>query len=268
MYPSDQSYTSAILAFSRSGEKVTTALAHKLLNRMLQLYDSGKWGNNKPTILAFNSVISAYAKNSAIGSADKAEAVLNQLERLYFDKEKPQYNFLRPDRVTYNSVVTAWSKSKEEAAVYNAENIVKRMENHYNSVGDKFLDVQPDAYTYCSLITSWIKSGLGITSVERAEALLRTMIDKFYNGDEKFLPSQKVFSQIIHAWGRCTNEDDFPVTRALQLLHVMEEMSRKGVEDLKPDIVTYSSLIDTIAKSRMKNKFDFAMDLLARIKKF
>jgi hypothetical protein len=227
IYPSDQSYTSAILALSRSGAKDAAVSAHQLLNRMLELYDSGDWGNNRPTLLAFNSVISAYAKSSAAGSADKAEGILNQLEDLCFDKKYPRYKFLKPDTVTYNSVVTAWSNSKEAAAVYNAENIVKRMEMRCNAVGDKFLDVQPDPYTYSSLINAWIRSGLGVTSAEKAEELLKTMIQKYYCGDIKFLPHQKTFSQIIHAWGRCSTEDDIPIKRAMELLHLMEKYQEK-----------------------------------------
>jgi hypothetical protein len=265
IYPSEQSYTSAILALSRSTEKDAALRAHELLNRMLELYDSGKWGSNRPTLLAFNTVISAYAKSSAIGSADKAEGILNQLEDLCFGKENFRYKFLRPDVVTYNSVVTAWSNSKEAAAVYNAENIVKRMEKRCNAVDDTFLDVQPDPYTYSSLINSWIRSGLGVTSAEKAEELLRNMIQKYYSGDKKFLPNQKIFSQVIHAWGRCSTEAEFPVMRAMELLHLMEKISREGADELKPDIVTYSSLIDTIAKTRVNNSFELALDLLSRI---
>lgn len=265
IYPSEQSYTSAILALSRSRDKDAAVRAHQLLNRMIELYDSGKWGSNRPTLLAFNSVISAYAKSPTIGSADKAEGILNQLEDLCFDKKNRRYRFLRPDIVTYNSVITAWSNSKEAAAVYNSENIVKRMERRNNAVDGKYLNLQPDPYTYSSLINSWIRSGLGVTSAEKAEELLRDMIQKYYKGDKKFLPNQKIFSQIICAWGRCTTEDDFPVKRAMELLRMMEEMLREGVDQLKPDIITYSSLIDTIAKTRVKNSFDLAMDLLSRV---
>lgn len=265
LFPSDQSYTSAILAMSRSREKGAARRAHQLLNRMLKLYDSGEWIKNRPNLVTFNSVISAYANCPEPGSADKAESVLNQLEKLYFDDEKHQYNYLKPDVITYNSVVSAWCKCKEEAAVYNAENIVKRMEKRYDAVGVNFLDVAPDSYTYVTLINGWIRSGLGVTAADNAEIILRAMIEKFQDGDDRCLPHQKTFCQIINAWGQCADGEDFPVRRAMALLDLMEELHNDGIHQLKPDMITYSSLIDTIAKSRLPNGSDLAFDLIGKI---
>ena len=265
LFPSDQSYTSAILALSRSRDKGTASRAHQLLNRMLKLYDSGQWVKNRPNLIAFNSVISAYANSPEPGSADKAESVLNHLEKICFDEEKPQYNYLKPDVVTYNSVVSAWCKSREEAAVYKAENIVKRMEMRYDSIGDKFLDVQPDAYTYVTLINGWIRSGLGVTSADNAEIILREMLERFYNGDERFLPHQKTFCQIINAWGQCADGEDFPVRRAMALIDLMEKLYNDGIRELKPDMITYSSVIDTVARSGLPNGSDLAFDLIEKI---
>jgi len=267
LYPSDQSYTSAILALSRSRESGAARRAHQLLNQMLTIYDSGEWIKNRPKLLAFNSVISAYANSPDPGSADKAEGVLNQLERMYFDKEKPQYNYLKPDVVSYNAAVTAWSNSKEEAAVYKAENIVKRMEEHYDAVGDNFLPVQPDAYTFNALINGWIRSDLGVTSADNADSILRLVIEKFDDGDTRFVPNQRTFCQVINAWTRCARGDELPVKRAMDLLKLMEEMYSEGVDGLKPDMITYSSLIDTISRSRLPRGSDMAMELLEKMEK-
>jgi len=265
LFPSDQSYTSAILALSRSRERGSAIRAHELLNRMLKLYDSGQWVKNRPNIITFNSVISAYANSPEPGSADKAESVLNHLEKIYFDEDKTQYNYLKPDVVTYNSVVSAWCKSKEEAAVYQAENIVKRMEMHYDSIGDNFLDVQPDAYTYVTLINGWIRSGLGVRSADNAETVLREMLERFHNGDDRCLPQQKTFCQIINAWGQCADGGEFPVRRAMTLIDLMEELYEDGIRELKPDMITYSSVIDAVARSGLPNGSDLAFDLIEKI---
>lgn len=266
LYPSDQCYTSTILALCRSRDAGATRRAHQLLNQMLDLYDSGNWIKNRPHLLSFNAVIAAYSKSSEPGSADTAEKILNKLEKLYFDPSKPKYNYLKPDTVSYNSAVTAWSRVDEEAAVYNAEEIVNRMESHFGEVGSKFLDVQPDAYTYNSLINAWIRSGLGSTSADNAEAILRSMIEKYDEGDQRFLPNQRIFCQIINAWGKCgIHGQDFPVKRALGLLDLMETMYREGAHGLKPDVITYSSLIGTISKSRLPNGSEMAMRLVEKM---
>ena len=265
LYPSDQSYTSAILALSRSRDKGADRRAHQLLNNMLDLYDSGNWFKNRPNLLAFNTVITSYSKSSEPGSADSAEKILNKLERLYFDPDKPHYDYLKPDVISYNAAVTAWSRVNEEAAVYNAEKIVKRMECHFDAVGDNFLDVEPDAYTYNALINAWIRSGLGVTSADKAEAILRLMIDKFDKGDKRFVPNQKTFCQIINAWGKCGNGEEVPVKRAIGLINQMETMYNEGVQGLKPDMITYSSVIDTIAKTRLPRGSDIAMELIEKM---
>ena len=268
LYPSDQSYTSAILAISRGRNTAAAQRCHQLLNNMLELYDSGKWIKNRPSLLCFNAVISAYANSPESGSADKAEKMLNRLLDLYFDEDRPHYNYLRPDTITFNSVVSAWAKSTEEAAVYNAEEIVKKMEKFSNANGSKFLPVEPDKFTYTSLLQAWIRSGLGATSADNAEIILKTMLDKYYSGNKRFLPNQKAFTQVINAWGKCSADgNDFAVKRAIAILDEMESLYNDGCSDLKPDIITYSSIIDTIAKSRLPNGSDLALNIINKIER-
>jgi len=216
--------------------------------------------------LAFNSVITAYANSQEVGSADRAESVLNHLEKLYFDADKPQYNYLKPDVITYNAAVAAWSKSREEAAVYRAEDIVRRMEAHHGSFGDNFLDVKPDLYTYNSLIFSWLRSNLGVESAEKAEAILKQLIEKYNNGEEEYLPSQKTFCSVINAWGKCGSER-VSVKKAVDLLRLMEGMNEEGVKSLKPDVITYTSVIDAIARSRMPEGSEMSLNMLHKMER-
>uniref|UniRef100_A0A7S3V5L1 Pentacotripeptide-repeat region of PRORP domain-containing protein n=1 Tax=Chaetoceros debilis TaxID=122233 RepID=A0A7S3V5L1_9STRA len=281
IYPNSQSYTSTIMVLSRSRAANAPETAHNLLNKMLKLYDSGNWFKNRPNLVAFNSVISAYGKSPKFNGAEMAEKVLNLVEELYFSS--PQYKYLKPDVVTFNAAVTAWSKSKEEAAVYRAEEIVERMEEHYNSYGSNFLDVKPDMYTYNSLIFAWLRSDLGKTSAENAESILRLLIEKYDNGEKEYLPSQKAFCSVVNAWSKSFVPSDtvdhnswinnkslseaYSVKRAMGLLELMERMYSEGINSLKPDVITYTSVIDSIARSRMTEGSEMAFELLHKMER-
>lgn len=264
LYPNSQCYTRTILSLSKSKELGSAQRADHLLFKMLKIYESGKWGNNKPSIYAFNGVISAWANCAAgtIGNADKAERILNLMERLYFDPSKPEYDHLEPDLVTFNTAIKAWTNSREDAAVLKAEALMERMEERYNSIGDEFLDVKPDKYTYNTLITGWLRSDLGITSAENAESLLRKMVQKYLDGDQNLEPNQKIFSSIIDKWAKSDPSRNIAVKHSLGLLELMELLCDRGCTHLRPDKITYTNIIDAIARSRSPSGGRQALTLL------
>ena len=262
LYPNSQCYTRTILSLSKSKEVGSAQRADQLLFKMLKIYESGKWGNNKPSIYAFNGVISAWANCVAgtIGNADKAERILNLMERLYFDESKPEYDHLNPDLVTFNTAIKAWTNSREDAAVLKAEALVERMEELYNG---GFLDVKPDKYTYNTLITGWLRSDLGIASAENAESLLRKMVQKYLDGDQNLTPNQKIFSSIIDKWAKSDPSRNIAVKHSLGLLKLMELLCERGCTHLRPDKITYTNIIDAIARSRSPSGGRQALSLLA-----
>lgn len=264
LHPSSQSYTSAILALSRDKQVKSAKRAHQLLDEMMALYDSGSWGRNKPSLLAFNYVILSWTHCSASGSADKAESVLKQLENFHFDGEK-KYQHLKPDKVSYNLVITAWQNSKDFGAVVNCEKWLRRMEVLSNEIGDKFLDVPPDKFAYNSCIIAWIRSDMQVKSALNAERLLRKMVQNCleYN-DETLEPNQKIFSAVINAWAKC-GEKSLGVQRAVSLLNTMESLHDKGMHQMKPDIISYTVVIDAIARSDMPNSTQLAFKTLDKI---
>jgi hypothetical protein len=266
LLPTSQTLTSTILAISKDRYGGGAKRANQLLHRMISLHDSGEWGRNKPSVVAFNAVISAWAHSPERGSAGQADKVFKTMENLYFDETKPNYNHLQPDTISFNSVITAWTNSKEEAAVVNAEAYMERMDDYYNSVGSKFLDVQPDAYTYNLCISSWVRSNLGVISAKNAERLLLNMIDRFLEGDERLKPNQKIFSAVINAWAKC-GDKRLAVSKAMDLIKKMEKFHDNGIEGLKPDIVAYTSCIDAIAKSRISNGAELALQMLEKVER-
>ncbi len=264
LYPSAQCYTQTILSLSKSKELGSAQRAYRLLIKMLENYDSGDWGKNRPGVYAFNGVISAWANcaSSAVGSAESAEKVLNLMERLHFDKSKPDYDHLKPDSVSYNTAIKAWINCKEDAAIFNAEKLMQRMEHRYNAIGAKFLDVKPDSYTYNTMITGWLRSDLGLISLRNAEDLLRKMVKKYLDGDRDLEPNQMIFSSIIDKWAKSDPSKNVAVRHSIDLLKLMESLHERGCTHLKPDKVTYTNIIDAIARSRSPSGASQALSLL------
>jgi hypothetical protein len=124
------------------------------------------------------------------------------------------------------------------------------------------LDVKPDSYTYNTMITGWLRSDLGITSAENAESLLRKMVDKFLDGDRSLEPNQKIFSSIIDKWAKSDPSKNIAVKRSTDLLHLMESLYEKGCKNLRPDKITYTNIIDAIARSRSPSGATMALALL------
>lgn len=269
LYPSSQSYTQTILSLSKSKEQGSAQRATEILHKMLDIYESGEWGKNKPGVYAFNGVISAWANCASgdIGNADKAEELLNLMEKLYFDKDKPEYNHLKPDSITYNTAIKAWTNSKEDASILKAEKLMEHMETRFNAVGDQFLDVKPDSYTYNTMITGWLRSDLGITSAQNAEDLLRKMVGKYLDGHNELQPHQKIFSAIIDKWAKSDPSKNVAVKRSIALLNLMESLYEGGCSQLKPDKITYTNIIDAIARSRSPTGAPIALSLLETMEK-
>ena len=275
--PSAKSYTNTIVGLSRCNKRGSAKRANELLNRMLQIYDTGKWGSkNKPQVVAFNAVISAwsnnvrYDSNEEGNSADMAEGVLNLLEKLFFDESKCQYNF-SPNTISYNAAITAWSNCQETASAYKAEELFRRMNT-------STLNIKKDSFTYNAMINAWIRSKLGVTSAEKAEKYLQQMEDSYHKQEGMNLkPNVKTYSAVINAWAKSGAENGLGAQRALVLLERMEVLSDSFQEEkdskrilkecFKPDIYVYTNVIDAFAQSRLPDSVEICLELLSRVEK-
>ncbi len=58
--------------------------------------------------------------------------------------------------------------------------------------------VRPNKFHYGALIHAWIKAG----SIDRAEAILRSMVDEYKQGNEAAKPDSKAFLEVTEALSR------------------------------------------------------------------
>jgi hypothetical protein len=139
--PNAQSYANAILAWCKCQEPGAAQKANDLLMEGIRQYETDPNEGSEPQLIAFNGVISAWAR---IGFPEKAEEVLWKLDEL--QSKCPN---LSPDVRTYNSVLHAHVRNPSKTvALERVSAMVKYMEQHQ----DEQPSIKPDSFTYNTLM--------------------------------------------------------------------------------------------------------------------
>ena len=137
-----QTYSNAILARSKCKEPGSAQQAHDLLVEMLTRFEQGAFpSSSEPELIAFNGVITAWARN---GEPTKAEEVLWLLDGI-----RSKCKNLVPDVVTYNSVLHSHVMSLDRKEALNQiRNLVDFMEANC----EEQPAICPDSFTYNTLM--------------------------------------------------------------------------------------------------------------------
>ena len=138
---STQSYSNAILAWSKCKDPRSPERAHELLMEMIKHYDEGAFSNSEPELIAFNGVITAWAR---IGKPKMAEKVLWLADTLRLKCQN-----LIPNVFTYNSVLQSHVRNpNKKEALERIRNLVDYME--MNAVEQP--EIKPNSFTYNCLM--------------------------------------------------------------------------------------------------------------------
>jgi len=277
------SYSSVINIHSKSNGGIKAAKrAQKLLDEMQN-------EQIVPNAYTYNSAITAFASSGSRGAAQRAEGLLNKMEDAG----------VLPSAKVYTSVITAWAKSNEPGSALRAEVLLKLMWQMYKRDGNK--DVKPNAHTFTSVISTWSKSR-DKQAGQRAEALLDNMIKLYKRGDSELKPNVVTFTSVIQAYARIGGRDAADAAngilrqmealgvapnlqtynvlislwgnsqqigaglKAESILTKLEDEYQNGNKDMKPTVVSYTSVINAWAKSSCFGKAERANDILKRMK--
>ena len=147
---------------------------------------------------------------------------------------------VRPTRTVFNVLIHAWSRSKEKGAAQNAEKIFLWMEAQFQS-GDDL--VRPDEVTLCAVLNAWAnlaKNG----GAERAQQIWEHT-ESVLAKDRGFRPTIAMPNIVIKAIARSKDPD--AVSKAERILLRLEDEFRSGESHLRPDVTTFSSVINACA---------------------
>jgi pentatricopeptide repeat protein len=240
-----ETYSNAILAWSKCSEAGSAEQAHQLLLDMLNRYQAGAFPvGSEPTLIAFNGVITAWGKT---GRVDKAEEVLWLMEEF-----RPECQELVPDAVSYNSVLHAYTlrNPNKKQALEKALHLVQYMENNYQTQPS----IKPNTFTYKTLMKCWIQSGEPNVA-ESVEKVLLQMEQLWKEGDYAVEPNNRIFNMVINAYAK--SDDFFAARKAFDLLGRMKTSSK-----CQPDIISYTSVMECLSKSADPKAVQQAEELL------
>jgi pentatricopeptide repeat protein len=246
--PDHNTYERVMRCCLRSKQPGTAATMHKLLQDMLKQYNPRFPNALRPGRVHYLLVISAWAEQ---GNARKAEAILDEMKGRYEQTGSTDY---KPVGKVCAAVLKALSRCQEPSAPDRAEEILNEMRERYEKDGDTewlptehcytsviaiwaksgrpegatkaqaVVDsmsrvptgVRPNKFHYGALIHAWIKAG----SIDRAEDILRRMVDDYKQGNEGAKPDSKAFLEVTEALSRTG-----ATARADSLLKLMGESS-------------------------------------------
>lgn len=211
----------------------------------------------KPNVRTYSTVIDVYSRRSDADSvqvADIAQSLLDQLRTLF---ESTGDEEVKPNSISYNSVINAWAKTGTVLGAQNAMKLLTTME------GEGIADV----ISYNTVIHAWARCESKESGI-MAEEILRRMQKRRSEANETMAiiePNIRTFSSVIDAWSRCLQPD--AAQRSQRILEEVEALYEKtGDSNIKPNTVSYSTVINAHARSRdMANKAPAALKVLQRM---
>lgn len=277
--PDIVSWNSVLNAWARSPDKDAPRKAVDLL--LIEL-EQGL----EPNVISFNTLIWTFARR---GMVDEAKAVLEKMQSRYgVEPDTISYNTLlyalkddadkaeellkkiiqlsegnpnvRPNTVTFNTVLYSWANSLSPRAPARAEELLQHMERLYQA-GNK--DVEPDAYSYTSVIQTWAASKRKV-SVTKAKHLLSQMEKLAVERGKHIRPNKVTYTCLMLA---ISNTGLYgSAEEANELLDRMwETYEKEGDVTIKPDTVTFSSVIASWSRENSTVAHEKALELLERM---
>ena len=239
------------LAWSQSRDWDAAKRCDIILNRLVNLYFSGRT-ELQPNATSFNTVINTLARSKERKREQKAESLLEWMESLSATHPELR-DVCAPDTRSYNAVLNCHARSRHRLAAPRAEALLRRME----------LDgrVRPDRASYHTVLTAWSKSPQRDAPV-RAGQVLQRMEASYRAGNKASRPTAMSRNILIHVWAR--HPDEAAASAVLRIFGDMQELAQEeGRSDCRPDVFTYTSLIDVLAKQ--SDQSELAIQLLEEL---
>ena len=254
-------YNSVIAAWAKSGEAGAAERAQELLARMQRLAQTsggggGDDGENsvRADTISFNSAIDAWARSEEYGSAERAEALLDSMERQHAAGD----GGVRPDVRSFNACINAWAHTGGPGAALRAEQLLDRLEALHaeDSPGsDDEEALRPTRITYATVIHAHARSfkkGCG----EAAEAILDHM-EELYEEDEEdeARPNPVAFNAVLKAWQNSEAGLSPPRAEGL-LMRMMEYVDKNNGREIRDANDTFELVVRILDASYDKDAID------------
>jgi len=254
--PNIVSVNTLIAAIARGGRKDAMRRVQYVLGHMEEEYGV------EPDKISYNLVMDAHAKSRDIRAFLKVERLLTTMEESYLDG----YDNLQPDIFSYTTTIDAIPPNRSDAG-RKAQSILARMEDMYiHHGGDR-----PSTAVYNAVMNAWVKRG-GKNGINRIREILQRMEEQSGDDDDGEVapasPNTVSYNTLLKAYSRGQAADVNYIKESEELLTRMERiynLTNNTNARVVPDVVTYSTIITTYARSNKPNKAKHAITLLQKM---
>jgi len=250
------SYNAVIHAWARCGSKYSGDRAEGVLQRMKDLAaiadeeDIEQDGESKeerevlhfdrifssqayfkPNIRTYSSVIDAWSRSNCPTAASRAQAILNEMEKIY---EQTGDGSIQPNTVTYSTVINAYARSRDmENKASAALQVLKRMQQVYDSGENE--QAKPSVVTYNSVLNACATT-YGVRSLDRRS--------RFASEEEKH---NDQVSDLVRLADDEETDKSASQSLALGIVKAMYKEMTSPESDIQPDHFTYGTVLKACA---------------------
>ncbi len=231
--PNTVTYNAVLKAWLRSGNSKAPEKAHGILTEMETLHKKGV-AQVKPNLITYNTHIHILSKTANSQDAQRAEQILLDMER---GAAEGKLDF-SPNLFSYNTVIQAWSKASNSERAFA---ILNRLLSNQQ--------ISPDSFSFNSVVFAISKSKLP-NAATRAQEVLEYMEKVSLSGDDRFSkvsPDVYGYTSVINTWSKSGRHD--AGYKAEILLRQMEIKYQQGNKNLKPNTITYNSVMNAWTQS-------------------
>ncbi|VEU36011.1 unnamed protein product [Pseudo-nitzschia multistriata] len=189
-----------------------------------------------PDSVTYSTLIHGWSKTRFPEASSKAQKLFKDVLRLPPSQQQRNFSITK----LCNSVISAYSKSGKEDAPECVDSLLAQLEGKYLG-GEK--RAQPDKITFLGIFDTYAKAGVS-DAEERCNILLDRMSHyrDMLHLDE-LEPDRIVYNVVLNALAKSQQPD---VIGTVEDILVMMENSQD--ELLRPDIVTYATVVDCYTK--------------------
>uniref|UniRef100_A0A7S2Y9L3 Pentacotripeptide-repeat region of PRORP domain-containing protein n=1 Tax=Entomoneis paludosa TaxID=265537 RepID=A0A7S2Y9L3_9STRA len=232
-------YTTVMGAWGHSRRHDALDKMEAILLRMEDHFTKTQEADMRPNTVSYVTAIDAFVRRNDRNAAKRAQATVDRMMKL----SSMKLGHVRPTRIVFNTLIHAWSKSKESEAAQRAEEIFKWMEAQYQA-GDYL--VRPDDVSLCAVLNAWANQA-DSNGAYRAQQIFDHM-QSLSLEQRGFHISIMMPNIVIKAIARSGDVD--AVSRAEDILIRLENDFLFDRSTLRPDVTTYSSVINCCAYFR------------------
>ena len=234
--PSMRNLTILLNAHAKSSNKrKAPELAEAILKEMHKLYDDDII-DEEPSVVSYTTVIECHAKSETVEGAQRAEALLMEMERRARNGEKR----LRPTTISYRYVIRAFASVGD---VQKAEEILDRMFEDHNVKGNK--GAVPTT-KIMNLVLFAIANSKSPDSLKRAVSFLKRMEQLSETGKIEGKPDVVSYTLALKSF--LNSKDPDAGKQAERFIDEMEEKVALGDVSVVPNTMTYGTAIQVYGR--------------------